>query len=517
MPNYDDKMPQYPEPYWRDSVDLPRFPKLTENLTVDVAIVGGGITGITAAYLLAKEGKKVAILEAGRILNGTTGHTTAKITAQHDLIYYELIQHMGEEKAKLYYQANIDGLEFVRQTVQNLRIDCDFSDQDAYLFTHLDSMVSKMQDEAQAYHRLGIDGDYVDHLPFDLTIQAGVVMRKQAQFHPLKYLHRLVQEFQEAGGLLYESTAAVGINHAKTNQPTVMTREGYLVQAKDVVIASHFPFFDDIGFYFTRMRADRSYVIAIQPEKEFPDGMYLGVDPDGMSLRSISVNGEKWVLVAGYSHKTGQGGCTMSYYQQIEEYARKHLGIRAYGWRWSAQDLQTLDKVPYIGQLTDEHLHVYVATGYRKWGMSTSSQAGLLLRDLILGRENPYAELYNPSRFYVDPSIKYFLKENVNVAGQFLKGKLGWSTGHLHDLQRDEATVVMLDGERCGAYRDTDGNLHIVDTTCTHMGCEVEWNHGDRTWDCPCHGSRYSIDGDVIEGPALLPLTNMEDAVKKIE
>jgi glycine/D-amino acid oxidase-like deaminating enzyme/nitrite reductase/ring-hydroxylating ferredoxin subunit len=501
-------MPQFPEPYWRE-VTFPPFEKLTNDLSVDVAIVGGGITGITAGYLLAKEGLKVAILEAGTILNGTTGHTTAKVTAQHGLIYDEFIQHFGEEKARLYYQSADSALQFVKNTIQEKNIDCDFSEEDAYIYSITDEYANKIQKEADAYHKLDINGSLFTSIPFDIPVKNALMMKGQAQFHPLKYLKQLVLDFMEADGMIFEQTTATDIEEG--DNPKIITREGHRVSCKHVIIASHFPFFDKQGLYFARMYPERSYVIGIKAKKPYPGGMYVSVDDPVRSLRYTPVNGEPLVLIGGENHKTGQGPDTLLHYLALEAFAEKTLGIQDYVYRWSTQDLTTLDKIPYIGPITAEKPQILVATGYRKWGMTNGTTAAILLADTILEKKNPYQELFSPSRLKkADPDIKKFISINTDVAGHLLKGKLEFVSKDLNDLKNDEGSVVMVNGERAGAYRDPDGQLHIVDTTCKHMGCECEWNHGDRTWDCPCHGSRYSYDGEVIEGPTKKPLKKIE-------
>lgn len=509
--NHYSSLPQFPEPYWRDSIDLPKFPSLEEDLQVDVVIVGGGITGITTAYLLSNEGMKVALLEAGNLLNGTTGHTTAKITAQHDLIYDELLNHFGHEKAYQYYEATSEALQFVKDTVQKHQIDCDLKEEDAYIYATQKSSINKMIKEIEAYEKLGIKGELINQLPIHLSVQSAIVMPHQAHFHPLKYLTHLVHLIQKQGVQIFERTTAMDVERGST--PTVITEKGNKVSGKYVVAATHFPFYDP-SFYFARMHAERSYVLAIRPRKEFEGGMYLSVDQPVRSLRPLYIDGEDCLIIGGESHRTGQGICAFSHYEAIERFAQETYGIQEYKYRWSAQDLITLDKVPYIGQMNKEEPNIFVATGYRKWGMTNGTVAARLLSDLILERENPYVELYSPSRFNMDPSIKNFLKDNINVAGQLIAGKVGIVFDKVEDLSNDEATIVMIDGERCGAYKDLEGKLHIVDTTCTHLGCEVDWNHGDRTWDCPCHGSRYSITGEVIEGPAKEPLKQVKREVE---
>ncbi len=502
-------MPQFPESYWQE-VSLPSSDTLTKDISVDVAIVGGGITGITAGYLLKKEGLNVAILEAGKLLNGTTGHTTAKVTAQHGLIYDELIAHFGEEKAKFYYQSADSSLRFIKNLIQEKNIDCDFSEEDAYIYATTDKYANKIKQESEAYKKLGIDGELHTSIPFDISIKQALSMKRQAQFHPLKYLKQLALDFIEAGGLIYEQTTATDIEE-ENDIPKIITRDGYKVTCKQVIISSHFPFFDKEGMYFARMYPERSYVIAVKTDNEYPGGMYVSVDSPIRSLRYTPVNGEPLILIGGENHQTGQGPDTLTHYQELETFAEKTLGIKEYAYRWSTQDLITLDKLPFIGPITAQKPNILVATGYRKWGMTNGTTAAILLADTILKKDNPYQDLFSPTRSNkADPTLKKFISINADVAGHLLKGKLQYLPTNPNELQNDEGAAIMFNGERAGAYRDQHGKLHIVDTTCTHLGCECEWNHGDRTWDCPCHGSRYSYDGEVIEGPTNKPLRRIE-------
>jgi glycine/D-amino acid oxidase-like deaminating enzyme/nitrite reductase/ring-hydroxylating ferredoxin subunit len=502
-------MPQFPEPFWRANMELPSFPKLENDIEVDVSIVGGGIVGITAAYLLRKEGMKVALIDAGRVLTGTTGHTTAKITAQHGLIYHELIEHFGLEKARAYYEASMSALHFIHDTAARNQIECDFTHEDAYLYTNTDSYISKLEKEMKAYETLGIQGDYRDSIPIDIPVKAAVKMNAQGQFHPLKYLKKLLEECVKHGAQIFENTTAVDVDYG--NEINVLTRNGHKMTCKQLVIASHYPFYDGLGFYFARMYPERSYLLAVKPQKTFSGGMYLMVEKPTRSLRYTLYNNEKILLVGGERHKTGQGISTIQHYEALQKYTEQTFGINEFLYRWSAQDWTTLDKVPFIGRITSEKPNIYVATGFRKWGMSNGTAAALLISDLILERPNPYKELFTPSRFKADPSVKTLIRENADVAGHLLKGKWEFPVRTVDDLQADEGSVIRVNGKRAGAYKDKNQNVYMVDTTCRHMGCEVEWNSGDRTWDCPCHGSRYSVTGEVLEGPAKHPLKKVEE------
>jgi glycine/D-amino acid oxidase-like deaminating enzyme/nitrite reductase/ring-hydroxylating ferredoxin subunit len=503
-------MPQFPEAYWLGSAELPSFPTLQEDIHTEVAIIGGGMTGITSAYLLAKEGKKVVLLEAGRILTGTTGHTTAKVTAQHGIVYDELLNHFGKEQTQLYYQANDEALQFIRTLVNEQKIDCDFSDQDAYIYTNSQQEMQKLIKEYDAYEKLDIKGrEYKTSIPLPVDHKAAIVMKNQAQFHPLKYLKHLVEEFTKMGGQIYENTTAVDIEEG--NEPIVTTRDGHKVSCQHMIVSSHYPFYDIKGFYFSRLSISRSYILAVKTEKDFPEGMYITAEQPTRSLRYTEMNGEKLVLFGGDRHKTGHDKNTHQHYEALEAFAAENFGIKEIPYRWSAQDPATLDKVPYIGNYSATLSNIYVATGYRKWGMTNSTVAARLMTDMILERDNPYKDLFDPSRFKADPDVKKFLSVNSHVAKNFIKGKLEQPTTQPEDLKNNEGAAVMINGERAGAYRDENGKLHLVDTTCTHMGCELEWNNGERSWDCPCHASRFSYTGEVMEGPAETPLKRISE------
>ena len=505
MDHFDQQLPRFPEPYWLDSTTIPTFQKLEEDIQTDIAIVGGGITGITAAYLLSQQGVPVTLIEAGRILTGTTGHTTAKITAQHGLIYDQLIQEHGVDTAKLYYEANREAMELIKELINKHSIECDFSEQDAYIYGNTQTSVEQIKSELLAYQKLEIPNDFTDSIPFSIPCQAALIMKNQAQFHPLKYLSALIPLILENGGKLYENTTALKIEDHE--QSTILLENGHRLACKSVIVASHFPFSDEIGLYFARMHAERSYILAIKAEKDYPNGMYYSVDTPPRSLRYTEMNGEKLILVGGESHKPGQGVPTHEHYLELQSFSEQYLGIKEIPYRWSAQDMITPDKLPFIGPSTEGHPNILVATGYKKWGMTSGTIAAKILTDTILEKENRYSDLFHPSRL---KGFGNMVKDNLDVAKHLIQGKLEFVVKTPNDLAHDEGEIVTLHGKRVGCYRDHDGDFHLVDSTCTHMGCEVNWNSGERTWDCPCHGSRYSIEGEVLEGPSVEPLRKVE-------
>jgi len=501
-------MPQFPSPFWRESISFPSFPKLDHWVKTDVAIVGGGITGVTAAYLLAKQNIKVTLLDADVILNGTTGHTTAKITAQHGLIYDEFIQHFGVEKTLLYYQAQMEAKKFIENTINELNMKCSFQMEDAYIYTNSNKYVNKLENEKKAYDELKIDSDLTNEMPLDLPVKSVLRMRNQAQFHPLSYLKILIEEAVKSGAEVFENTTAIDIEYNK--DPAVITEDNQRITCKYVISASHFPFYDRNSFYFSRMYPERAYVIAGKTDQKFPGGMYINAESPTRSIRTTPEKGENLWLISGENHKTGQGKSTITHYQELQKFAKKHFNIDEVRYRWSTQDLTTLDKVPYIGPITESEENVLVATGFRKWGMTNSTIAAKMLVDKILQKDNPYEEVFTPSRFQADPVIRKFIRTNADVAKHMIKGKLQPPERSIENLGEDDATITRINGKRTGVYKDKNSNVHMVDTTCTHMGCEVSWNSGDRTWDCPCHGSRFSYTGEVMEGPAKEPLKKPE-------
>ncbi len=467
-----------PQSYWLDSTQKTDYPALSEDITTDVAIIGGGMAGISSAFLLRNEGLSVVILEADRILQGTTGHTTAKITSQHNIIYSKIITQMGKELAQQYAQANEAAIRFIETTARELGIDCGLIPQAAYVYTQQDKYIRQISDEVEAASVLGIKAGYVKELPLPFPVKAAVRFDNQAQFHPRKYLLALAKELTNSGVDIFEQSRVVDI--AEDNPYVLTTRQGKKVRASKVIIASHYPFYNKDGLYFSRIYAERSYVVAIKAAGKYPGGMYISAEDPTRSLRSQSAKEGELILVGGENHKTGQDKDTQRRYEALIDFAYANFEIEDIPYHWSTQDCMTLDSLPYVGHFTAKTPNLFLATGYQKWGMTNSTASALILRDLIVKGESPWQEVYSPSRLTISASAKSFVVENLNVAEKFIGGKLSPPAA-------------------------------AINTTCTHMGCELSWNTAEKSWDCPCHGSRFSSEGDIIEGPAVQPLKDSHD------
>jgi len=492
-----------PVSYWMDSKPQTNYPTLDRDIKVDIAIIGGGITGISCAYLLNKEGIKAAIIEADRILQGTTGHTTAKITSQHELIYSKLIKQLGEEPAKQYADANETAIRTIEEIAKENNIECDFIPQSAYVYTLQDEYINKISNEANAASSLGIKATYLEETPLPFPVKAAVRFDNQAQFHPLKFLLPLAEIITKNGSQIFEQSRVVNIE--EDDRYILITDKGKKVTAEKVIIASHYPCYNKPGLYFTRIYPERSYVVAINAKEKYPGGMYINAEEPARSLRNQMTDNGELIFVGGNHHKTGQGEDTENHYKALIDFAARTFTVEDIPYRWSTQDCMTLDGIPYTGHFTSKTPNMYIATGYGKWGMTNSIASAMILKDLIIHGKSPWQDVYNPSRQTIAASAKNFVVENLNVAEKLIEGKVTPAPADA-EIRPGEGKIISVNGQKAGAYRDENGTLHIVDITCTHMGCELSWNSAEKSLDCPCHGSRFSYEGDVIEGPAVKPL-----------
>ncbi|MFN8418360.1 MAG: FAD-dependent oxidoreductase [Anaerolineae bacterium] len=491
------------ESLWVATSPTTNFPSLVTAPPHDVIVIGAGIAGLTTAYLLQTQGVRVVLLEMGKIVKGVTGYTTAKVTSLHTLIYDYLITHFGEEQAHMYGEANQAGLNMIATLVDQLQIACDFKRTTAYTFT-CDAKESKnIEAEVEAAQKLGLPASYVTQTPLPLAVKAAITFSEQAQFHPRKYLLKIADAFINAGGRIFEDTRVFKI---EDGTPIKVTTARGTLSAAHVVIATHYPIYDP-ALYFTRLIPHRSCVLGVRLEEKAPEGMFIDSVDEYPTMRNQPTEDGEIFLIGGENYKTGQGGDIIARYERLEKVAREYFPVKSVDYHWSTQDNMTLDRVPFIGKIDRSDTNIYVATGFGGWGMTNGSAAGMILSDLILGKENPWAQVFNPVRFKPVASAKPLIAEGANVAKEIVGGLLPKPAAEAaQTLAVGEGMVVHHEGERVAISRDEQGRLHAVSAICTHMGCVVNWNNAERSWDCPCHASRFAPDGTVLHGPAVKDL-----------
>lgn len=426
---------------WMEHSTLPKFNSLQGDVKTDVLVIGGGLAGLLCSYFLSEAGIDTILVEATTIGSGITKNTTAKITSQHGLIYQNLVHDLGRKKAAMYLTANQTALEKYNHLCKD--IDCDFERKDAYVYSLNNS--SKIKKEIDALSMLNFKADFIERLPLPFSIAGAIKFSDQAQFNPLKLMAALSQ-----GLRIFEHTRVTGLSGLRA-----LTETGSIT-AKKIIVATHFPFMNKHGSYFLKMYQHRSYVIALQDAADV-SGMYVDEAENGLSFR----NYKNLLFVGGGDHRTGeQGGC----FQELRDFAKRHYPNAIETYHWATQDCMTLDRIPYIGTYSKNTPDLYVATGFNKWGMTSSMVAAMILTDRITGKHNGYAEVFSPSRSILKPQLA------INAS----------------------KAITNL--------------LSVSQKRCPHLGCALKWNSVEHTWDCPCHGSRFDKKGILIDNPAMRDL-----------
>jgi glycine/D-amino acid oxidase-like deaminating enzyme/nitrite reductase/ring-hydroxylating ferredoxin subunit len=496
-------VPPHTESLWAATAEGSEFPALERDLAVDVAVVGGGIAGLSVAQLLVEEGLDVAVVEAGRVGRGVTAGTTAKVSSLHGLVYAKLESSFGADGARIYGEANEAGLRHIVTTAEALGIDCDLRRRPNYTYAEATADLGRIEEEVEAARRAGLPASFAEDLPLPFPVAGAVRLDDQAELHPLAYLDGLAAWLRERRCLIFEHTAATGVRDGAP--VTVETKRG-TVRADHVVVATHLPFLDR-GLFFARVHPERSYAVAGPAGGPVPEGMFISAGKPTRSIRFHPGAAGELVLVGGEGHKVGQGGPTARRYAALEEFARDRFGVESIEYQWSTQDNMPLDDVPYVGALTPRSKRLYVATGFKKWGLAHAAAAAMMLRDRLLGRHDPWASLYDATRLGPLSSLSPFIKENLDVAFHFFADRVTRrSLAPATDLAPGDGRVLARRERQTAVSRDMDGTLRAVSARCTHLGCIVGWNDAERSWDCPCHGSRFAPDGTVLQGPATRPL-----------
>ena len=489
--------------YWVDSTSPTEYPRLAGEVEVDVAIVGAGIVGLTAARLLKDAGRSVAVIEMDRIVRGVTGYTTAKVTVGHSLIYQQLEKKHGPAMARAYARANTEAMVQMARWIADEAIDCDFERRSNYVYSETLEGLGPVRAEVDAARRSGLSASFVRELDLPYEIAGAVALEGQAQFHPRKYLAAFAQRVIGGGSYIFENSRVTDLHEGTPCE--VLTGDGRVL-AGDVVLATHYPFWDR-GLLFPRVHPKRSYAIVAPIENEVPSGMYISVDQPTRSIRIIADGDRTLLMVGGNGHATGQRYDTENAYRDLERWMQDRFGVSDVTHRWSTHDGATVDLLPYAGTARRGSEHVFTATGFGKWGMTNGTAAASVIADKILGRDSEFASVFDPHRMTIRASASKLASENATVAKHWFGDRIKHpQAGSFDDLAPGEAAVQRVGSAQVAGYRDDAGELHAVSAVCTHLGCTVTWNGAEKSWDCPCHGSRFDTEGRVLHGPATRDL-----------
>lgn len=535
-----------------------KYKELDKDISADVCIVGAGIFGLTCGYYLTKQGYNVVILEKeAEIASKTTGHTTAKITSQHNLIYKYLIDSFGVSEVKHYLYANQEAIENIYQIIKDENINCNFERQDSYVYTNNADELEKIKLENEAVNSIGFNSEFVTSTPLPFDVLGAIKFPNQAEFNPIKYAYGLANAIIKNSGKIYIDTLVQNIE--KEDDIFITSCKDYVVRSKYVILATHYPFIDRLGYYFLKMYQSTSYVIAVDIGSKTFDGMYINSEEPTFSYRFINYNSKNLLLVGGADHKTGSKIDLSNAYNILEDEVRKYYPDCKVLYKWNTEDCITLDKIPYIGEFSHFMPNMYIGTGFNKWGMTSSNVAGNIIVDKILGRENEYENVFKATRLHPiknNVELGNMIKETTNsfVINKFKVpevvaeaginetanntdtngsainrkednnmsyindsdfSKIENSSPHVSekifaDLENDTGHVLEYKGQKFGIYKDANGKIFAVKPICTHLGCLLSWNNLDKTWDCPCHGSRFDYMGHQLYNPAIRDLDVVE-------
>lgn len=470
---------------WELTTNIEKRSRLEKDITCDILIIGAGLAGSLLGYFLNQENKDVVIVDMNTIASGTTKNTTAKITAQHDLIYNKLLKTIGKNKTKLFYNANIMALNKYDEIIKNNNIDCDFERVDSYVYTLKEN--SKLSKEYKAYQKLNISGNLVKKTSLPFKVNEALILKNQAMFNPLKFIKHITKDLK-----IYENTKII-----KVNKNIVECENGSKITFNKLVVTTHFPIIDSSGYFFVKQNQYKSHILALKT-KEKVNGMYIDEDNNGYTLRDY----KEYVLFGGYSHKTGKKE-DVYYFEKLKKKAKEYFKDSEVVAQFSAQDCMSLDKIPYIGKYSKKEDNIYVSTGFNKWGMTGCMISALILKDLINEKENKYMHLFSPSRFNLLASIPNLTKNLIQtIDGLFIK-RLLMKNKKIIELEQNQSLILKHKKRYLGVYKDSNNKLFVIDARCPHLGCILSFNKEEKTYECPCHGSKFNYKGELLYSPSI--------------
>ncbi|MEC5156120.1 FAD-dependent oxidoreductase [Chryseobacterium sp. MP_3.2] len=491
---------------WQD-VQMPSSKPMNEDKNYDVIIAGAGISGITAGYLLQKSGKKCLIIEADNIGFGTTGGTTAHINTFYDAQYDQVIADFGEENAQLLAQTGPEVINQIKSIIAEHHIDCEFADRDSYIFSLDKDQTKKLDDLFEATQKVGIPTERISSNPFPIPFDTIIKIKDQAQFHPTKYIEAVSEEFLKMGGTISLGKKVTEVSE-KDKMVEVKT-DNFTYKTQDFIWATHvIPNMNRMNFLAAPYR---SYVLAFTLQSDdYPEAQGADMYEPYHYYRTQEIDGQKYIIAGGEDHKTGQEENPEERFENLENYVRQYFDVDKITHRWSSQFYTPTDGLPFIGKSPGDE-HIYWATGFDGNGMTFGTLSAMMISDCIIGKANKYEKLFNPSRLNVKAGIADTLKETADAVFHLIADKFtAEKIENLEQIKNGEGKTVSLQGKTLSVYRDESGKLFAVKSSCTHMGGTIGWNKTEKSWDCPCHGARFDIEGKVLNGPATVDLEKIE-------
>ena len=499
---------------WQDSVEAYRSVNKADNSNLyDVVIAGAGITGITTALLMQNAGLKCLVLEANSLCFGTTGGTTAHINTLLDVPYSTIEKKFSKEKAKLVADSVKEAVATIKKHIGKYDIDCDYEETTATLFAKTDKQKNELDKVSQATTDAGVENEFVKKISIPIKFLKAMKISGQAKFNPVRYVYALAEEFEKAGGVIVQECRVIS---ADENENVEIQTSNGKYSCRFLVYATHIP--PGVNLLHFRCIPQRSYAMAVKlKDDKYPEDLLYDMYDPYHYYRTQEIDGEKYFIVGGEDHKTAHEENQEYCLLKLESHVRKYFDVEEVAYKWSSQYYDSPDGLPYIGQLPG-HEKIYVATGYGGNGMPYSTVSALLLTKLLTNEESPYKTLYDPNRLKPVAAFSSFVSHNVDVVKQFASKMFSGEQLHqLAELATGEGKIVEFEDEKIAIYKDEQGKVHALSPTCPHAGCEVKWNNAELTWDCPCHGSRFSYDGSVMNGPTTKGLSkvNLRQLVNK--